>query len=101
MPDMNQPNLQAILKQYSFAVQDLIAGHTPFDDTKDANRWSGEAIDAIYAGLLAAVVGGGYPISAISSGNSAMQNTIELQAMDKLREAQRIALKRWCYGETK
>lgn len=98
MPDMNQPNLQAILKQYSFAVQDLIAGHTPFDDTKDANRWSGEAIDAIYAGLLA-VIG---EDEVIQTDPDWYEEEDRIAAAEnKLRAELRQALKRWCYGDTK
>jgi hypothetical protein len=42
--DTGQSNsIDSILTDYSFAVQDLIAGHKPFDDGKEASRYRAQA----------------------------------------------------------
>lgn len=42
-------DLDEVLATYSLRVQELIAGHTPFDDGKEASRWRANAKAAIEA----------------------------------------------------
>jgi hypothetical protein len=53
MTNPTQDNiLDEILKKYSYAVQDLIAGHTPFDDSVQASRYVSEAKKTLKSTIL-------------------------------------------------